>query len=71
MLLLEASQSMFCTFLLLAELQKWKRKEGDQAGQNNERPHSFALRLQNYRIKFNRTLLPATRENYDERVKTF
>ena len=58
-------------FELLAELQKWKRTEGDPAREVDERPHYFALRLQKSAIEFYRTLPQATRENYDEFIKAF
>ena len=49
-------------FELLAELQKWKRTEGDPAREVDERPHYFALRLQKSAIEFYRTLPQATSE---------
>ena len=58
-------------FELLAELQKWKRTEGNPAREVDEWPHYFALRLQKSTIEFYRTLPQATRENYDECVKSF
>ena len=39
-------ESYVTHFELLAELQKWKRTEGDPAREVDERPHYFALRLQ-------------------------
>ena len=39
-------ESYVTHFELLAELQKWKRSEGDPARKIDERPHYFALRLQ-------------------------
>ena len=54
----------YVTHELLAELQKWKRTEGDPAREVDERPHYFALRLQKSAIEFYRTLQQATRENY-------
>ena len=77
MLLLEAFtgsndlESYMTHFELLAELQKWKRTEGDPAREVDERPHYFALRLQKSAIEFCRTLPHSTRENYDECVKAF
>ena len=64
-------QSYVTHFELLAELEKWKRTEGEPAREVDERPHYFALRLQKSAIEFYRTLPQATRENYDECVKTF
>ena len=64
-------ESYVTHFELLAELQKWKRTEGDPAREVDERPHYFALRLQKSAIKFYRTLPQATRENYDECLKAF
>ena len=58
-------------FELLAELQKWKRTEGDPAREVDERPHSFALRLQKSVLEFYCILPRATRENYYECVKAF
>ena len=58
-------------FELLAELQKWKKTEGDPASKVDEQPHYFALRLQKSAIELYRTLPQATREYYDECVKTF
>ena len=58
-------------FELLAELQNWKRTEGNPACEVDERPHYFALRLQKSAIEFYPTLPQATRENYDECVKAF
>ena len=56
---------------LLEELKKWKRTEGDPAREIDERPHYFALTLQKSAIEFYHTLPQATRENYDECVKSF
>ena len=64
-------ESYVRNFELLAELQKWKRTEGDAARDVDERPHYFALRLQKSAIEFYRTLPQATRKNYDECVKAF
>ena len=64
-------ESYVTHFELLAELQKWRRTEGDPAREVDERPHYFALRLQKSAIEFYRTLPQATRENYDECVKAF
>ena len=65
------SESYMTHFELLAELQKWRRTEGDPACEVDERPHYFALRLQKSAIEFYRTLPQATRENYNECVKAF
>ena len=64
-------ESYVTNFELLAELQKWKRTEGDPARDVDERPHYFALRLQKSAIEFYRTPPQATRKNYDECVKAF
>ena len=64
-------ESYVTHFELLAELQKWKRTEGDPAREVDEQPHYFALRPQKSAIEFYRTLPQATRENYDEWVKVF
>ena len=64
-------ESYVTYFELLAELQKWRRTEGDPACEVDERPHYFALRLQKSAIEFYRTLPQATKENYDECVKAF
>ena len=64
-------ESYVTQFELLAELQKWKRTEGDPAREVDERPHYFALRLQKSAIEFYRSLQQATRETYDECVKAF
>ena len=64
-------ESYVTHFELLAELQKWRRTEGDPAREVDERPHYLALRLQKSAIEFYRTLPQATRENYDECVKAF
>ena len=64
-------ESYVTHFELLAELQKWKRTEGDPAREIDERPHYFALRLQKSAAEFYRTLPQATRENSDECVKIF
>ena len=61
-------ESYVTHFELLAELQKWKRTEGDPAREVDERPHYFALRLQKSAIEFYRTLPQATKK-YDECVK--
>ena len=62
-------ESYVTHFELLAELQKWKRTEGDPAREVDDRPHYFALSLQKSAIEFYRTLPQATRENYDQCVK--
>ena len=49
-------ESYVTHFELLAELQKWKRNEGDLAREIDERPYYFALRLQKSAIQFYRTL---------------
>ena len=64
-------ESYVTHFELSAELQKWKRTEGDPAREVDERPHFFALRLQKSAIEFYRTLPQATRKNYDECVKAY
>ena len=64
-------ESYVTHFELLAELQKWRRTEGDPAREVDERPHYFALRLQKSAIEFYRTLPQDTREKYDECVKAF
>ena len=64
-------ESYVTHFELLAELQKWKRTEGDPAREVDDRPHYFAISLQKSAIEFYRTLPQATRENYDECVKAF
>ena len=56
-------------FELLAELQKWKRNEGDPAREVDERPHYFALRLQKSAIEFYRTLPQARKKNMMNALK--
>ena len=64
-------ESYVTHFGLLAELQNWKKTEGDPAREVDERPYYFAFRLQKSAIEFYRTLPQATREKYDECVKAF
>ena len=64
-------ESYVTHFELLAELQNWRRTEGDLAREVDKRPHYFALRLQKPAIEFYCTLPQATRENNDECVKAF
>ena len=66
-------ESYVTHFQLLAQLQKWQRKEtvnGDET-EIDERPHYFALGLQKSAIDFYRTLSEDTRKSYDETVKAF
>ena len=60
-------------FQLLSQLQKWQRKETVNGVETeiDERPHYFALRLQNSAIHFYRTLSEDTRRCYAETVKAF
>ena len=50
-------ESYVTHFELLAEIQNWKRAEGDPAREVDERPHYFALLLQKFAIELYRTLL--------------
>ena len=57
----------------MSQFQKWQIREtvNGAVAENDERPHNFALRLQNSFIDFYRTFLGDTRKSYDETVKTF
>ena len=56
-------ESYVTHFELIAELQKWKKTEGDPTSEVDERSHYFALRLQKSAMEFSqyRTLPQATK----------
>ena len=54
---------------LLSQYKNGKKVNGEK--ESDERPHSFALRLQKSAIDFYRTHLEDTRKSYDEMVKVF
>ena len=60
-------------FKLLSQFQKWQRKETVNGAETeiDERPHYFALRLQNSAIDFYRTLSEDNEKSYDKTVKAF
>ena len=66
-------ESYITHFELLSQLQKWQRKETVNGAETeiDERPHYFAIRVQNRAIDFYRTLSEDTRKSYDETVKAF
>ena len=66
-------ESYVTHFEFLSQLQKWQRKETVNGTETeiDERPHYFALRLQNLAFDFYRTLSEDTRKSYDETVKAF
>ena len=66
-------ESYVIDFELRSQLQKWQRKETVNGAETeiDERPHYFALRLQNLAIDFYRTLSEDTSESSDETVKAF
>ena len=66
-------ESYITHFELLANLQNWvttETREGNDV-QIDDRPHSFALRLQKSAINFYRTLTDAQKASYDELKKAF
>ena len=62
-------ESYVTHYELLSQFQNGEKVNGEN--ESGERPHYFALRLQNSAIDFYRTLSEDTRKSYDETVKVF